>query len=208
MFHNLALEDPDLDAAGAIGGEGGGDAEVDVGAQRVQRHPALAIPFDTGDFGAAQAAGAGDADAQRAQAHGGLHRALHHAAEGDAAFKLLGDVLGHQLGVDLGLADLDDVEMHLVGGEFLHVILQFLDVGALLADHHAGAGRMNGDAALLVRALDHHAADAGGLQLVAEIVANLDVFLKELAVFLLAGVPARIPGAVDAQAQADPDSNT
>ena len=121
MLHDLALEDPDLDAAGAIGGESGGDAVIDVGAQRVQRHAAFAIPFDAGDFRAAQTAAAGDADAQRAQTHGGLHRALHHAAERDAALQLLGDVLGHQLGVDFRLADLDDVQMHLVGGEFLDV---------------------------------------------------------------------------------------
>ena len=33
MFHDLALEDPDFDAAGAIGGESGGDTVVDVGTQ-------------------------------------------------------------------------------------------------------------------------------------------------------------------------------
>src|SRR4029434_8964319 len=42
VLHDLALEDPDLDAAGAVGGESGGDAVVDIGAQRGQRHAALA----------------------------------------------------------------------------------------------------------------------------------------------------------------------
>jgi hypothetical protein len=60
---------------------------------------------------------------------------------------------------------------------------------------------VDGDAALLVGALDDDAGDAGGLQLVAEILADLDVFLQELAIFLLARVPARVPGAVDAQAK-------
>src|SRR4029077_10761837 len=41
MLEDLALEDPDLDAAGAEGGERGGDAVVDVGAQRVQRDATL-----------------------------------------------------------------------------------------------------------------------------------------------------------------------
>src|SRR6266851_4253090 len=77
--HDLALEYPDLDAAGAEGGEGGGDAVVDVGAQRVQRHAALAVPFHAGDFSAAQAARAVDADALGAQAHRRLHGALHGA---------------------------------------------------------------------------------------------------------------------------------
>src|SRR6185437_12422743 len=169
MFHDLALEDPDFDAAGTIGGESGGDPIIDVSAQRVQRHPALAVPFDAGDFRAAQPAAARDADAQSAQAHRSLHRALHHPAERHAALELLGDVLGHQLGVDLGLAYLDDVQMHFIGGEFLDVGLQLLDVGTLLTDHHAGTGRVNGDAAFLVRPLDHDAGDARRLELVAEI---------------------------------------
>src|SRR5262249_50288707 len=199
VFHDLALEDPDLDTAGAIGGEGGGDAVIDVGAQGVQRHAAFPVPFHAGDFGAAQAARAGDTNAQRAQPHGGLHRTLHHAAEGDAASQLLGDILGHQLGVDFRLADFDDVQMDFIGGVFLHIALELFDVGALLADHHARTGRMDGNAALLVWAFDHDARDTGGLQLVAEIFADLDVFLQQLAVFLLARIPARVPGTVDAE---------
>jgi hypothetical protein len=66
---------------------------VDVRAQRVQRHPALAIPLGPRDLGAAQTAGGVDADALRAQTHGVLHRALERAAEADAALELLGDVL-------------------------------------------------------------------------------------------------------------------
>src|SRR6185437_14093987 len=122
--------------------------------------------------------------------------------ERDAAFQLLGDILGHQLGVDFRLADFDDVQMDFIIREFLNVALQLLDVGALLADHHAGTGRMDRHAALLVRALDHDTADTGGLELVAQILADLDVFLQELPILLLARVPARVPGPVDAQTQA------
>src|SRR6202051_2816275 len=45
VLQNLALEDPHLDAAGAIGGEGGGDPIIDVRPQRMQRHAALALPL-------------------------------------------------------------------------------------------------------------------------------------------------------------------
>src|SRR5262245_32947563 len=54
VLHDLALEDPNLHAAGAVGGERGGNAVVDVGAQRMQRHAALAIPLHARDLGAAQ----------------------------------------------------------------------------------------------------------------------------------------------------------
>ena len=87
-----------------------GDAVIDVGAQRVQRHAAFAVPFDARDFRAAETARRVDADALGAEAHGRLHGALHGAAERDAALELLGDVLGDQRGVDFRLADFDDVE--------------------------------------------------------------------------------------------------
>src|ERR1700734_3526061 len=76
VLHDLALEDPDLDAAGAVGRERGGNAVIDVGAQRVQRHAAFAIPLHARDLGAAETAGAIDADAERAETHPRLHRAL------------------------------------------------------------------------------------------------------------------------------------
>src|SRR5258707_4438456 len=88
VLQDFALEDPDLDAAGAERGERGGNAIIDIGAQRMQRHAAFAIPFHARDFGAAEAARAVDADAFGAEAHRRLHRPLHGAAERDAALKL------------------------------------------------------------------------------------------------------------------------
>src|SRR5208282_3650273 len=155
MLHDLALEDPDLDAAGAVGGESRGDAVIDVGAQRVQRHTAFAIPFHACDLGAAEPPRAIDADAAGAEPHRRLHGALHGAAEGDAPLELLGDRFGDQLGIELRLADLDDVDHHVAVGERGDLAAQFLDVGALLADDDAGPRRVDGDPALLVRPLDH-----------------------------------------------------
>src|SRR5690348_18322761 len=110
VSENLALEDPHLDAADAVSGVRFGLGVIDVAAQRVQRNPSLAVPFGARDLGAAETAGAGDPDAFGAEAKRRLHRALHRAAEGDAALKLVGDALRDELGVDLGLADLDDVQ--------------------------------------------------------------------------------------------------
>src|SRR6185503_17611955 len=104
---DLALEDPDLDPAGAVGREGGRGAVVDVGSQRVQRHATFAVPLHARDFGAAETARAVDADAFSAETHRRLHGALHGAAERHAALELLGDRFGDKLGVQLGLADFD-----------------------------------------------------------------------------------------------------
>src|SRR6202007_1387414 len=143
----------------------------------VQRHPALAIPLDAGDLGAAEPAAAIDADALGAQAHRRLHGAFHGAAEGDAALELLGDVLGHQLGVDLGLADLDDVEGDFAAGHLREVLAQLLDVGALLADDHARARRVDGDPRALGGALDDDPADAGLAQAAHQVLAQPQVLM-------------------------------
>src|SRR6202158_3379301 len=56
VLKDFALEDPDLDAAGAECGERGRNPVIDVGAQRVQGHAAFAIPFHARDFGATETA--------------------------------------------------------------------------------------------------------------------------------------------------------
>src|SRR3546814_11362561 len=93
-----------------------------IGAQRVQRHPAFAIPFGTRDFRAAETAGAVDADAFGAQTHRRLNRALHGTAERDAAFELVGNALADVLGVDFGLSDLDDVQRPVAARQFPEIL--------------------------------------------------------------------------------------
>src|SRR5688500_5702765 len=101
VAEDLALEHPHLDAADAVGGVRLGLGIIDVAAQRVQRHAALAVPFGAGDLGAAETAGAGDPDALSAEAQRRLHGALHRPAERDAPLELVGDALGDELGIDL-----------------------------------------------------------------------------------------------------------
>src|SRR6476660_3968786 len=74
---HLALEDPDLHPDGPEGCVGLGEPVVDVGPDRVQRHPAVAIPLPPRDLGPAQPARARDPDAVRAQPQRGGHRLLH-----------------------------------------------------------------------------------------------------------------------------------
>src|SRR5271165_3743394 len=203
VLQDFAFEDPDLDAAGAVGGVRGGDAVVDVGAQGVQRHAAFAIPLETGDFRAAQPAGAIDADALGAETHGRLHGALHRPPERHAPLELLGDGFGDQRRVDFRFADFDDVDRHFRTGQLGDLLAQLFDVGALLADDDAGAGGVNVDARLLVRTLDDDLRDRRLLEALHQRFADLHVLVQQLAVLALAGKPARIPGAVDAEAQPD-----
>src|SRR6266700_2472980 len=177
VLEDFALEDPDLDAAGAERGERGRHAVIDIGAQRVQRHAPFAIPFHAGDFGAAETARAVDANALGAKTHRRLHRALHGAAESDAALELLGDRFGDQGSVEFGLADFDDVDDDVGSGDVGNPLAQLVDVGALLADHHTRTRRMDRHAALLVRTLDHDAGDGRLLEFLVQDLADLDVFM-------------------------------
>src|SRR3954462_492020 len=203
VLEDFALEDPDLDTAGAERRERGRNAVVDVGAQRVQRHAAFAIPFHARDFGAAETARAVDTNAFGAETHRRLHCPLHGAAERDAALKLLRDRFGDQGGVEFRLADFDDVDDHVGGGDVGDLLTKLVDVGAFLADHDAGTRRMDRHPALLVRALDHDPGDRGLLQFLVQHFADLDVLVQQLAVFVLAGIPTGIPGPVDAETQPD-----
>src|SRR5258707_15853425 len=63
VLKDFAFEDPDLAAAGAEGGECGGPAVIDIGAQRVRRNPPFAIPFKAPVFAPAATAGAVDPNA-------------------------------------------------------------------------------------------------------------------------------------------------
>src|SRR5207237_7542804 len=80
LAQDLALVDEDLHADGAVRGLGFREAVFDVGAQRMQRHAAFAIPLGARDLGAVEPPRARGLDALGADAHGVLHRALHGAA--------------------------------------------------------------------------------------------------------------------------------
>src|SRR6185295_911463 len=203
VIHDLAYEDPHLDANDAVGRLRDPIAEIDVGAQGMQRHAALPVPLDAGNFRAAQPTRAIDADAEGAQTQGGLHSALHGATEGDPTLELLGNGLGHEGGVDLRLSHLDDVEMHLRRGQLCQLAAQLLDIGALFADQHARPRRVHRHPAFLVRALDHHAGDAGLAPLLQDMVANMHILVQQFAVLAAAGEPATVPGAIDADPQTD-----
>jgi hypothetical protein len=122
-----------------------------------------------------------ETNALGAHAHRRLHRALHGAAERDTALELAGDAFSDEVRVGFRLADLDEVQEHFVLAELADRLAQRLDVRALLADHHARAGGVNGDAALLVRTLDDDLADAGLFQLFLDVLADLDVFVEQAA---------------------------
>src|SRR3954468_14158034 len=201
----IALVDPHLDADATEGGAGLVDAVVDVRAQRVQRHPALAVELRPAHLGTAEAAGALHPDALGARAQRGLHALAHRAAERHPAGQLLGDALRDELSVDLGVAHLEDVELHLLAGELLELGPDAVRLGATAADDDARPRGVDVDTDPVTRALDLDAADARPLHALRHELADRHVLLDVVAVALTRLGPGGEPTALvlrgDAEAE-------
>src|SRR3990172_4236703 len=201
-FHrDFTAVDPDLHPDPAVRCVGVDLPVADVGAERAQRDPAFAIPFAPGHLRAAEAPGDLDLHALGPGLHRPLDGLLHGLAEGDAATQLLGDVHPDQVGVQLRLTDLLDLQFALAVAEAADLLAEDLDVGATLADDDPGLGRVDGHGDVVDSALDLHLADARVCQPFLDELANGDVLLQEVGVVLV-GVPLRRPGARNTQPEA------
>src|SRR5665811_1262911 len=202
LVGDVAPVDPDLHADGAVRGPREDVAIADIGAERAERDATLAVPLAAGHLRAAQAAGDGDLHALRARLHRALDCLLHGLAEGDPAAQLLGHVGGHEVRVELRLADLLDLELHLAGlREVADLLAEDLDVRAALADDDARLRRVDRHRHVGDATLELDAADAGVGQATLDELAHGEVFLEQRGV-LLVGVPLRGPGAARPQAEA------
>src|SRR5581483_10549972 len=197
---DVALVDPDLHADAAEGGAGLEEPVVDVGAQRVQRDAALAVELRPRHLGAAETTRALDPDALRAGLGRALQRLAHRATERHAAGQLLGDALGDQLRVDLGVLHLEDVQLHLLAGQVLQPGADAVGLGAAAADHDARTRRVDVHADAVAGALDLDLGDAGPLHALGEQAADRHV-LGDVVAVQLVGVPAALELAADAQAE-------
>ncbi len=113
-----------------------------------------------------------------------------------------GDVLGHKLGVHIGVADLNDVQLHGLADELLNALAILLDLRAALADDHAGTGHMQVNGDNLAAALDLDLGDTGCIQELLQVHADLVILYQEVAYLLIAGIPTGIPVFDDAHAEA------
>ena len=109
-------------------------------------------------------------------------RLAHGAAERHAAGELLGDALGDQLRVDLGVLDLEDVQLDLLAGELLELAADAVGLGAAAADDDARTGGVDVDADAVTGALDLDPGDAGALHAGRHELADRDVLVDEVAV--------------------------
>src|SRR5439155_4072775 len=189
-----------LDADPAGGRPGLREAVVDVGTDRVQRHAALRVGLRAAHLRAAEAAAAGDLDPLGARADRGGERTLHRAPERDAVHELLGDRLRDELRVELRPLDLVDVDVHVLLRDRVQLLTERVDLDARLADHDAGARRVDVDVDPLLVLADQDVGQAGVRELLVDVLPDLDVLDQVLGELLLARVPVRLPVVDDADA--------
>src|SRR5580658_857761 len=194
----LALVDPDLHADPAEGSAGLVEAVVDVGPQRVQRDAALAVELRPRHLRAAQAARALDPDPLGAALHRALDRLAHGPPERHPAGQLLGDALRDQLGVDLGVLHLEDVQLDLLGGQLLQVTADAVRFGAAAADDDTRPGGVDVHPHPVPGPLDLDLGDAGPLHATLQHAADGHV-LGHVLLVQLVGVPAALEVGGDAE---------
>ena len=111
----------------------------------MQRNTSLFHRFAAGHLGTAYTSGNLDLDTFGAHTHRRCDSGFHGAAERYAALQLAGDVLSHDHGVNLRTLHFEDIDLDLLTGEFLQLLLEFIDLLAALADDDTGAGRRDRD---------------------------------------------------------------
>ena len=158
--------------------------------------------LNTGDLAAAQTAGAAALDALGTGAHSAGHGVLHGAAVRNTLLQLLSDVLSHQLSVHLGVADFHDVQLDLLADHLLHSQTILLDLLTALADDNTGTGAVQVDGNGVIAALDLNLGNAGTVQGLLEILADLLILDDQVADLLFTGIPTGIPVFDDADPQA------
>src|SRR5215475_6423367 len=143
--HDVTAVDPNLDADDAEGCVGLGEAVIDVGAQRVQRQTPVQRPFRPRDLGAVQTARDADLDAERAEALRLVNRFAHGAAKRNTLLQLLRNLFGLELGVQLGLLDLADVDQDFAARASADLLFQLIDLGAFAPYDDARARSIDDD---------------------------------------------------------------
>src|SRR5215207_7341639 len=199
---DVALVNPHLHADAAEGRLGLVQPVIDVGAQRVQRHPTLAVELRTAHLGAAEAARALHADAlDVGLAHRRLDGLAHRAAERHTVRKLFRHTLSDELRLRLGVLDLEDVQLDLLLGQLFQVGADAVGLGATTPDDDARSRGVDINSDSVASPFDLHVGDAGALETGGQKPTDRHVFL-DVVLVLLVGVPPGLPVGGDTEAEA------
>ncbi len=121
---------PDLDAYAAVGRVCLSETVVDVSSDSLKRNGTLTVVLGTCYFSTAETAGYLGLYTLDAAAHCASDRELHSTAEGYTLFELGCDALCNECCIDIGILDLNDIDVNILIGleQFLALDLQLLDL--------------------------------------------------------------------------------
>jgi hypothetical protein len=211
FLEHFTFEQPHFDSDFSIDRLGFYPCIVNVGTKGVERRASFFVFFGTGNFSAAQTTACTDFDAFGACTHRTLYGAFHSAAKVDTGFDLFGDLLADNVGVEFGLTDFEDVDLHLFAREHFQFFLDEVNFLTAFADDDTGAAGVDSDGNALHGALDDDSADAVLHRLVAltrvgrcrfrttgaEVVADFFI-LYHFETIVFVGVPVGVPTANNA----------
>src|SRR4030042_1425787 len=118
---------------------------INIGTQGSTWNPTLTHIDGTGHFGSTQATSNLNPDSLSTLANCLLNRTFHRALIADATFKLLCNIIRHQVCVQIRALDLFDFEIDLLANHGFKMLAKTLDTFTFTTDQHTGLGCVNND---------------------------------------------------------------
>ena len=163
---------------------------IDIHPQRVQRSTALLDLFRTGDLGATQTTGNLDLDPFRTHPERRGDRHLDSPLVVDTVFDLTSDRIPNDIRIQLGTADLQDVDLHIVlTRQLLQLFLDPVDLATPFTDDDTGLGSMDRHDQLVQRTLDNDLGDPSFIDTGIQVGSDLVVLDQLGSIVFLAAIP-------------------
>ena len=137
-------------------------------------------------------------DALGTHAHGVGNSHLDGTAVSDFAFYLASDALAHDVGVEVRLLHLEDVDLNILVGDLLQFLLEFVNFLTALTDDKARTRGADGDGDEFRGTLNDDAGNALLCQASEEVLTDVAI-LKDIVTEVLSSEPVGIPAANDTQ---------
>ena len=171
----------------------------------MQGHTAFTVELGTGHFSATQTAGALDTDTLCACTLCGLDCLLHCTAECNTRCELLCDALCNQLSGEVGVSNLEDVQLNLLVGELLELAADAVCFCATAANHDTGTSGVDVHTHAVTGTLDLDLCNACAIQVLCQQLADLYVLADEVSVTLagLVGISEPLGDVVSGDAQSE-----
>ena len=133
-------------------------------------------------------------DTLGAHTHGAGNCHLDGTAVRYTSFHLTGNVVGHDIGIELRSLHLKDVDLHFLVGNLAELLLQLVHLLAALADDGTGTGCVDGHCDELESPFDYYLGKVDFGDTGVQVLTYLGVF-EQLGCIVIPAVPIGVPAA-------------